>query len=261
MQTWLRESYDQLSDEKMRQLSLRIDDIDGRTAIEGLQHLNNLMKVFNGTCEISLIPFRHEMKSAQLKKLNEFSNLQISIHGHSHIKRTKFSEFRALNLTQQEKLIRESIEKISSLDNYCGKFVPPWNDFDAATLAVLSSLGITTLGTSYKQARHTHKDVALEPISLDIKEFLSLLKRSAFIQKDWNANVMAHTYDFVDFGDGGFISLDEFFMLVRENNISITTHINYSGSFLLEKWRVLRPLRKILNRRILPASWLIEICD
>ena len=245
----------------MKQLSLRIDDIDGETSMEGLQHLNNLMKVFNGTCEISLIPFRHEMDVLQLQKFNELSYLRVSIHGHSHIKRTKYSEFRALDFKQQEILIREGLEKISMLNNYCGKFVPPWNDFDTMTLEVLSSLGISCLGTSYKQARETHKDVVVEPISLDITEFLSLLKRRSFLQKDWNANVMAHTYDFVDFGDGGFTSLDEFFSLIKDHNISLTTHISYSNGFIFEKWRELRTLRKKLNRRILPASWLIEICD
>lgn len=244
----------------MRQLSLRIDDIDGQTSIEGLRHLNRLMEACNGTCEISIIPFRHEMNAVQQQKLSELSHLQVSIHGHSHIKRSKYSEFKALDLTQQETLIIESYEKIAHLDNYCGKFVPPWNDFDEATLVVLSSLGITRLGTSYKQARHTHKDITIEPISLDLKEFLSLLKGKSLFQKDWNANVMAHTYDFVDFGGGGFMSLDEFFMLVRHNKISITNHINFSNSFLLEKWHLLRLIRKIVNRRMLPASWLVEIC-
>ena len=140
------------------------------------------------TCEISLIPFRHEMKAIQLQKLNEFSHLQISIHGHSHIKRTKYSEFKALDPTQQENLIRQSCEKISNLDNYCNKFVPPWNDFDEATLAVLSSLDISRLGRHINK-QYTHKDITVEPISLDIKEFLSLLKRKSFNQKNWNANV------------------------------------------------------------------------
>ena len=47
MQTWLRESFNAFSDEKMRQLSLRIDDVDGQTSIVRFATPNNLMEVLN----------------------------------------------------------------------------------------------------------------------------------------------------------------------------------------------------------------------
>ena len=240
----------------MPSVSIRIDDVDSQTSVSGLELLHQCLENCGGTCELSIIPFRHDDTGKWLQSLLKFiqdkPRFFLSLHGHSHIKRTDVSEFFGLSKDHQHKLISEGVDLLSSSDRFIKKFVPPWNSYDKNTLIACAALGIEVVGTSYKQYISTNSKIKIECISLDFQELLSLPKFYDLYLNKWHANLMCHTYDFKELHELGKDSITNFFEILTKRKIELTSYSDINLKKLYD-FKFMRKTRKKIPNKLTPG--------
>lgn len=240
----------------MPSISIRIDDIDHQTSIFGLQRLYEFLEKIDGECELSVIPFRGDISGNWLVSLISFvedmPRFNLSLHGHTHIKRTQFSEFSGLSRECQYNLIAPGVDLMSSSSRFVEKFVPPWNSYDENTLLACTDLGIKVVGASYKQCISTNSEIKVECISADFREFLRLPRFYDKLFGSWHANLMFHTYDFTELHGSGTHSFQDFFEILTSRKVKLTKHSNINLDKLYA-FNLMRDFRKQFPNKLTPS--------
>jgi hypothetical protein len=240
----------------MPSISIRIDDVDSQTPVSGLLSLHQCLEKIGGECELSIIPFRHGVTGRWLKSLLAFiedkPRFTVSLHGHTHIKRTPVSEFLGLSWECQRELINEGLKLLSSSSRFVNKFVPPWNSYDENTLIACSDLGIEIIGTSFKNNISTPFEVKVECISADFLEFLRLPTFYDLFFNEWHSNLMFHTYDFQELHQAGTHPIHSIFKIIRQRKIQVTAYSHTSLERLYVS-NIMRNIRKKLPNRLTPG--------
>lgn len=240
----------------MPSVSIRIDDIDSQTSIEGLQILYRYLEEIDGICELSIIPFRNDASGNWLKSfllsIKGMDRFQLSLHGHTHVKRTILSEFSGLSRVSQHDLIASGTNLLSSSNLFINKFVPPWNSYDENTLLACNDLGLKLLGTSYKQYIPSNTPLEVQCISADFQDFLRLPKFYDNFFISWHANLMFHTYDFKELHQSGSHSLHEIFTFIGSRKIKLTNHKD-TNLDKLYSFNFTRTFRKKFPNKLTPS--------
>lgn len=134
--------------------------------------------------------------------------VEIALHGHSH-ERTRAdgqpSEFKGVDRQQQSGLIDQAARHLRAMfgeDSISG-FVPPWNTYDANTLAALENLGFEYLSASWWFPQGYRGAVSIIPRTCQLKELPAAIgqaRRYARLRPSIIA--VMHHYDFAEPNDG-----------------------------------------------------------
>lgn len=145
-------------------------------------------------------------KLALLRSAIRDGVVDISLHGLHH--RTRFrdgphSEFIGLNRIQQADMIREGKQMLEQqLGVPVRGFVPPWNNYDANTLAALQDSAIEGLSANRYSPCLDREGIRYLPITIETHELRSAIARArSSAERDPIIGVLLHPYDFKESGD------------------------------------------------------------
>ncbi len=132
--------------------------------------------------------------------------VDVSLHGLHH--RTRFrngphSEFIGLDRARQADMIRQGKQALEQqLGVPVRGFVPPWNNYDANTLAALEDSAIAGLSANRYSPCLDREGIRYLPITIETHELRAAIARArASSELDPIIGVLLHPYDFKESGD------------------------------------------------------------
>lgn len=168
---------------------------------------------FRGTREAPL-PMTRERARA-MREAVAHGVLDVALHGYSHRDRNSGghpSEFAGVPVARQLELIAAGKALLESVfEQPIRGFVPPWNSFDGATLAVLEEMGFSYLSSNMGHAPMRPTRLRMLPLTChlpEIKDAIAEARRFARLQPV--IVVVMHHYDFPGGDNPVFHRHDEF---------------------------------------------------
>lgn len=152
---------------------------------------------------------------AKLASASRSGLLEIALHGCTHRSRVpgSKSEFAGVEAKEQEALIARGLRLLKPLEPAPRTFIPPWNAYDAATLAALERHGVRTLSASAGGPCRIGKrpaDLAFLPSTCGVPE----IQAAAAEARRHGGGIIVpyfHPYDFKEVNpERGLFTLPEF---------------------------------------------------
>lgn len=200
----------------MIRLAFRLDDpsvTSDRKLEEGIiQHLS----AHSLKASFAVVPFRFigeekipltGSRASHMIDARRRGVLEIALHGYTHTRTAnsttdKPTEFMGLSTSQQLALIGEGKGLLEELFG-CGVngFVPPWNSYDAKTLAAVQQLGFGYVSAGRSVVRPP-KGLAVIPFTCRIDEVeQAVLEARGYRDRPAIVVAIMHHYDFVEAGE------------------------------------------------------------
>jgi peptidoglycan/xylan/chitin deacetylase (PgdA/CDA1 family) len=200
----------------------RYDDFSETSPIEVDSGLISVLRRHHVPCTFAVIPavtdgnYRDpavtEVRLLGAMKLEMLSEavadgaVDVALHGLNH--RTRFkdgphSEFVGLSREIQASMIQEGKQRLErSLGVPIGGFVPPWNNYDANTLAALQDSGIHCLSANRSSPSLNVPGIRYLPITIETHELRNAVTQARRSRdSDPIIGVLLHPYDFKESGD------------------------------------------------------------
>lgn len=227
--------------------------------------------------DAKLQPFLSQEKIALLKKHLVEGSIEIAIHGFAHKNNAHSSdksEFSGFDITKQSVLLRTAKD---ALDTATGAnirtFVPPFNQYDAATLKALENTGFQILSAGMGSYSKTDSRLGFLPGTTYIDRLKEVIS-SALSKKHRDATVIVtlHPYDIIESGDKlpqfrknrGQVSIqsirDDLNQISKMENVqfsSVGALIENGEDLSIERWQANLRLKKsvITLHAVLPGSF------
>jgi peptidoglycan/xylan/chitin deacetylase (PgdA/CDA1 family) len=159
-----------------------------------------------------------ESNAAHLLAAHRRGAIEVALHGHSHGSHNgqgKLSEFAGLSIAVQSTLLREAIAHMRELFGATAArgFVPPWNSYDAATLAAIEGLGLDYISAGEWHAPDYRGPLVDVPRTCQLADLESAVDEARKYSRlaPPSVIVVLHHYDFAESGaDGATLNMRVF---------------------------------------------------
>lgn len=191
----------------------------------------------------AVIPFREVAsktvaldrdRASHLLVAHREHRIEIALHGHSH-KRTRAegqpSEFQGVERHQQAELLDQAARHLRAMfgEDCISGFVPPWNTYDANTLAALENLGFAYLSASWWFPQAYRGAVSIIPRTCQLTDLHSAIGQArGYARFQPSIIAVMHHYDFAEpngsasaFGLNRFANLLDW--LAKQPDIEVLT--------------------------------------
>lgn len=149
----------------------------------------------------------------RLKSAVSDGRVEISLHGLTHKKITKYGEFGGLNENEQKRRVVKGKYLLDSIfQTEVISFIPPWNSYDDNTLNVLNEAGFKIVSSSITDGALSRNDICYYPHTTGELHLLKTII-STNIDREGVIVVMIHDYDFTT--NGAIESLDTLLSFIR----------------------------------------------
>ncbi len=194
----------------MIRLAFRLDDPSATSNREIEARILESLARHGLRATFAVIPFRGEEatplpltreRARPLREAVEQGVLDVALHGHSHHDNNpggQPSEFAGLPASRQRELISSGKDLLEAIfERPIRGFVPPYNSFDAATLAVLEQAGLSHLSSNMRYAPMRHTSLRLLPLTCHLPELKAAIAEARrFSRLQPLVVVVMHHYDF-----------------------------------------------------------------
>lgn len=184
---------------------------------------------------LAVIPFRETANGRlalnaenadHLVKAYQAGLIEIALHGHSHIRRSHSaqpSEFIGLEPVEQVALLKEGVLHLRQVfgQKAVTGFVPPWNTYDASTLAALDALEVSYVSAGWETPEGYTGSLSILPRTCQLTELRSAVAEARrFARFSPDVVAVLHHYDFLESRDKGaklsLADLDDLFRWLRD---------------------------------------------
>lgn len=274
---------------------LRYDDYSNYTSMELAQSFIETAKNIGAGVLVGVIPFPYGdypesdtlgtilqpflsmEKTALLKKYFTEGSIEIALHGFSHknnVTTGRHSEFSGLPENEQALLLRMAKESLETATGAIIRtFVPPFNQYDAATLKALEKTGFKILSAGMGSYSKTDSRLLFLPGTTYIDQLRDVVY-TAISEGHMDATVIVtvHPYDIIESGEKlpefkkghGQVSMrsikDDLNQIIKSDAVqpsSIETLLANGEDLSIERWQANLQLKQnaITHYRILPDSF------
>lgn len=147
--------YRHMMGDKCITVAFRYDDLSQRSDTATESAVVDVLQRFGLPCLLGVIPFHggsalcKNDKTRWLRDIAQSPKFELGLHGLRHEKEGRRGEFWGLSLRENLRRLTEArVHFTEMLERPTDIFIPPWNDYDAATVTALEELGFSTLSAS-----------------------------------------------------------------------------------------------------------------
>lgn len=217
-------------------LAFRYDDFSGKSDTQLEQQIFALLARYDIPCTVAVIPdvcsgaFEDPAgqdllplspaKADILRQGIAAGLIEVAQHGLTHQVQTtdgtRLSEFRDLSYDQQRDRIATGQAMLESAVGAAVRvFVPPWNTYDANTVAALEDLGFACLSGGSTGERPGSATLAFVPESADLDSVMQTVNGKRITNDGVPVVVLFHAYDFQESDPAGKMTLARFEQILR----------------------------------------------
>ena len=191
-----------------------------------------------------------------LKTMRDVGCLEIALHGYHHRSERNSqpcSEFAGVPAEVQRHRLSSGKQMLEQITGQAVRvFVPPWNTYDATTVATLSGLGISCLSANRYGPALPVADLCYVPITIDLSQLRSAIEAQAACNAaDVVIGVLLHPYDFRESGDPrAFLTIDDLdatlSWLASQPNVAVTAISSLAADqrrFDIQRYKANQPSR------------------